>query len=530
MRRLRYFALAAILAAAIAGCTVGPDYRPPPVSVPPSFAAPSVSASPASSDKAQLEHAGVPINLTQWWTSFDDRVLNSLVERTIQANLNLEIALTRVQEARTMEAVAMGEALPSVGASAAAGAGTGHDFTDGRVASPLTSAVDTQGVRHVRQAGGFDAVWEIDLFGKFRREIEAAHADAEAAAAARNEVLITVVADVARAYLDLRGLQMRLAVARQSVATAQRTLSFVRSRYERGITNESDVVLAQRELATREAVIAPLLSQIDGATYTIAALLGQYPGTLPTGVETPGIIPPLPDRLPTDLPLDLLRRRPDIHEAERELAGATARIGVATAALFPRLTLSGAVGLQSPARAFNGGNFIWGAGPGVSWSILDFGTLDALVNVADLRAREFLLSYKQSIIQAVQDVDTANAAYAAEGNRLRKLSDAVLASQHAVTLATERYDRGLTDFLNVLDAERAEYRLEDEYAAAQQTAADELVTLYKALGGGWEQYQSLPPIRRPQPAIEAAFRRLLNSNESAPYVSSAAATAGPERP
>jgi outer membrane protein TolC len=158
---------------------------------------------------------------------------------------------------------------------------------------------------------------------------------------------------------------------------------------------------------------------------------------------------------------------------------------------------------------------IWGLAPSLSWSILDFGTLDALVDVADLRAREFLLSYKQAIIDSVRDVNTANANYAAQNDRLRRLSEAVLASEQAVRLASERYDRGLTDFLNVLDAQREEYALEDQYAMAQQTAALELVALYKALGGGWEHYQGLPPIRQPEPAIVAAFRRLESTEDVA---------------
>ncbi len=286
-----------------------------------------------------------------------------------------------------------------------------------------------------------------------------------------------------------------------------------RTRYDRGLTNESDVALANRELAILEASVAPLAAQIDAAKYSIAVLLGRYPGSLRAELETPGVIPPMPGQVPTGLPLDLLRRRPDIHQAERELAGATARIGVATADLFPRLTLTGAVGVQAPAKSAGGG-FIWSGGPSLSWSLLDFGTLDATVEVADLRARAFLLKYKQTILQAVRDVSTANANFAAQGDRLRKLSDAVLASQQAVTLASERYDRGLTDFLNVLDAQREEYALEDQYAIAQQAAAFELVALYKALGGGWENYQDLPPVRRPDQAILAAFRRLQGGRDA----------------
>jgi NodT family efflux transporter outer membrane factor (OMF) lipoprotein len=513
MRGPSSLGVAVILGIVLGGCTVGPDYRQPNLPVPPSFATPSApEVSTVASEATRPDESHPLIDLAQWWKSFDDPVMQSLIERATQANLNLEIALTRVQTARTMAAVAIAEALPSAGASATSAGGTGHDNTSGRIARPLGAAVDPQGVRHINQAIGVDATWEIDLFGKLRREIEAAGYNTEAAIAARNDVLITVIADVARTYLQLRGLQMRTAVARRSIATARQSLAFVRARYERGLTNESDVALAKRLLAALEATVAPLSSAIDAAKYSIAALLGQYPETLSEELETPGMIPPMPERVPAGTPLDLLRRRPDIRQAERQLAGATARIGVATADLFPRLTLTGATGLQGPAKA-TGGIFIWGVGPSLSWDILDFGTLDAIVDVADLRAREFLLSYRQTIIQAVQDVDTANSSYAAQRDRVRKLNDAVLASQQAVTLASERYDRGLTDFLNVLDAEREEYTLEDQYAVAEQTAALELVALYKALGGGWEQDQSLPPIHRPQPAIEAAFRRLM-SNEA----------------
>jgi NodT family efflux transporter outer membrane factor (OMF) lipoprotein len=513
MRGLISLAVATILGAVLGGCTVGPDYQEPRLSVPSSFATPSSEkVSTIASEATRPDKSHPSIDLAQWWKSFDDPVMQSLVEQAIQANLNLEIALTRVQEARTMEAVAIGEALPSAGVSATSAGGTGHDNTSGRINGPLDAAVDPQGVRHINQAIGFDATWEVDLFGKLRREIEAAGYDTEAAIAARNDVLIIVVADVARTYLQLRGLQMRMAVARRSIASARQTLAFVRTRYEHGLTNESDVALAKRHLAFLEATVAPLSSAIDAAKYSIAALLGQYPESLSEELETPGMIPPMPEQVPVGIPLDLLRRRPDIRQAERELAGATARIGVATADLFPHLTLTGAAGLQGPAKAL-GGIFIGGVGPSLSWDILDFGTLDAIVDVADLRAREFLLSYRQTIIQAVQYVDTANANYAAQRDRVRKLNDAVLASQQAVTLASERYDRGLTDFLNVLDAQREEYALEDQYAVAEQAAALELVALYKALGGGWEQYQSLPPIHRPQPAIEAAFRRLLSPDD-----------------
>ena len=247
----------------------------------------------------------------------------------------------------------------------------------------MHAAADSSGVNHIQQVAGFDAGWEIDLFGKYRREIEASRYDVQAAAEARNGVLVSVIADVARAYLDMRGLQMELAAARQGVDTAQQTLDFVQARYEGGFTNALDLTLAQRELATLRARLAPLAAQVRAAQYTIAILVGQYPEALVHELESPRAIPPIPPQVQAGLPLDLLRRRSDIREAERRLAAATARIGVATANLFPHLALSAAVGVQYPglADSLGGGNNIWSAGPSAFWNLLDFGTLDALVDI-----------------------------------------------------------------------------------------------------------------------------------------------------
>jgi outer membrane protein TolC len=207
------------------------------------------------------------------------------------------------------------------------------------------------------------------------------------------------------------------------------------------------------------------------------------------------------------LPLELLKRRPDIQEAERQLAAATARIGVATADLFPRLGITAGVGTQSSRLGNVPGSHIWSVGPSVYWPLLDFGALDAKVSIADLQTHERLLSYKRIVFEAVRDADTAIGNYAAEQDRLTNLDVAMVASERAVSLASQRYDRGLTDFLNVVDAERQQYALENQYAATQQSAADAFVGLYRALGGGWEQYQSVPSIHRPLPAVLAIFRR-----------------------
>ena len=507
MRASHVVCVAAIVMG-MTGCAVGPDYHTPKMKVPDGFAAGSGPQGAKGTGNASVDPA-------KWWHALNDVQLDSLIDRAIQANPGLEIALTRLQEARTFETVVAGRALPDLEASAGAGRGTGTNLARGRIAPPLNAASNTTGLRHVTSIAGFDAGWEIDLFGRFRREIEAARYDTEASAAARNAVLTTVVADVVRAYLDMRGLQTQHAVLRQNLRSAQKSLELVQARFDRGITNELDVTLARRQLATLQAQVAPLASQISAAQYAIAVLLGQFPEDLAKELDKPELIPQIPEQIDAGLPLDLIRRRPDILEAERLLAGATARIGIATANLFPRLALTAGAGQQVQGLGVTpaSNQFIWSAGAATIWPLLDFGTLDALVNVADLRMHELLISYKQTVLRAVQEVDSSMSSYAAQQDRLRNLGEALAASQRAVSLASQRYDRGLTDFLNVVDAEREQYDLEQQYAAAQVTVGEQFVALYKSLGGGWEQYQSIPPIRQPQPAIVAAFRRLLNPGD-----------------
>jgi NodT family efflux transporter outer membrane factor (OMF) lipoprotein len=500
-----------MLAAWVSGCAVGPNYHPPRTATPDSFigmtAAPPGAGAPVPAGSTQST-----VDLQRWWQSLNDAELDSLVERSIRANPDIEIALTRLQQVRTQEAVLLGGTLPAAGASAAAGRGTGSDLTVAG-AVPVLRAGDNRGsLEQIRQVAGFAATWEIDLFGGYRRAIEAGHYDIEAAAATRNAVLIGVVADVARNYVDMRGLQMRLVILRDNIATAQQLRDLEQTRFDRGLSNELDLQLAIREFSTLQSQLPPLLSDIAARQYNIAVLLGQYPESLVAELSAPGLVPSLPAVVEPGLPLDLLQRRPDIREAERQLAAATARIGVATANLFPHVGLTGGIGTQSANIGAQGGH-IWAFGPTVYWPLLDFGALDALVSIADLQTHERLIVYRKTVIDAVQDADAAIAGFSAQQQRLSDLDQAMIASERAVTLAQQRYDRGLTDFLNVIDAERAQYSLEDEYTAAQQNAADAFIYLYKALGGGWEQYQRVPPIRLPQPAVIAGFQRLLAGDD-----------------
>jgi NodT family efflux transporter outer membrane factor (OMF) lipoprotein len=494
-------------AVCVSGCAVGPDYIPPEVPLPSSLSGPT---SPGLRSTGTTADATPAADVTRWWVTLRDPQLNALIERAIVANPDIEIALTRVQAAREQEIVVLGAALPEAGAAAGGALGTGTNRIKGRVPSSYNSAVNGTGVGAVVSVGGFDSTWELDLFGKYRRLIEAAHDATEALIEVRNAAVITVIAEVARNYIELRGLQARVAVVRDNIARAEKTVDLVQTRFNRGLTNELDVTLAKRELAILRAQLPPLIANITDAESRIALLLGTYSENLAGELRRPRKIPHTPERIRPGQPVELLRRRPDIRWAERELAAATALVGAAVADLFPRAELTAGIAAQGTAgdtrTAFHGP--IWSAGPGVYWPILDFGRLDAIINIREFHAHELLVNYQKTILAAVADVEDAIKRYRADLQQLHSLDAALEQAQHAVDLATERYERGVTDFLYVLDAQRQEFALKDQYAAAQSAAAVQFVALYKALGGGWELYQALPPAPQPQPAVIAAIRRL----------------------
>jgi NodT family efflux transporter outer membrane factor (OMF) lipoprotein len=491
---------------------VGPNYHAPRNDAPGAFAAesPSITASDPVTSGASATRADA--DLSQWWHALHDAELDSLVDRAIKANPDIEIALTRLQEVRTEQAVLVGDALPNVSAGGFSGRGTGSDLTKAGAAPALRAGDNKGNLAQIREIGGFSASWEIDLFGGYRRAIEAGRFEIQAAAWARSAVLTSVVADVASNYLQLRGLQMRLTVLQQNVLAAQQFHDFEQQRFDLGFANELDLQLAERELARLQSQLPAIESGIDRAQYRLASLLGLYPEELSPELAAPGELPPLPAAVRTGVPVELLKRRPDIRAAERQLAASTARIGIATANLFPHLTLTGAAGAQSASNTWQGSH-LWAFGPSVYWPLLDFGALDAAVNVADLQAHEQLIKYRQTVIAAVADADGAISTYSADQRQVQSLSLAIDASLRAVDLAEQRYDRGLSDFLNVIDARRQQYSLEDEYISAQQQAAESFVALYKALGGGWQAFQNVPPIRHALPAVLAGPERLLSDND-----------------
>ena len=500
-----WFYLLAGAALGFSGCAVGPDYQPPGVSVPTHFATHPI-ANPKSSALTTPD-----AELVLWWRALNDRALDAFVDRAVASNLDIEAALARVQRARIQQVAVIGLALPQVGTSAGTAAGTGTDLTKGRVANSLRAGSSESGLKELSGIVGLDSGWELDIFGKYRRLLEAARGDTEALAEMRHAVLITVIADVVRSYIDIRGFEARLEFARDNVATGQKTVNIVRERFDRGLTSQLDVALAERQLAILQARPPDLTAAILDARSRMAVLLGTYSEEIAPELRLRRGIPRIPGNLRPGLPLDLLRRRPDIRQAEREVAAATARIGAATADLFPTVSVTAGFGVQGGPRLSSGtadatppiNGPIWSVGPSGYWPFLDFGRLDALIIAQEFKTQELLVNYKKSILVAVAEVNTAIDNFRAARQRLRYLQTALAASRRAVDLALERYDRGLTDFLNVLDAQREQFELEQQNVIAQEAVAIQFVKFYEALGGGWERYADLPPIPKPQPAIAA---------------------------
>jgi NodT family efflux transporter outer membrane factor (OMF) lipoprotein len=491
------------LAVALTGCAVGPEYFTPDAAVPASFTNPPVGK--------EAGPGGASPEVWQWWRSLHDPVLNELIARALENNLDLGIALDRLQQARLQLVVIGARALPDVNGSAGAGIGTGTDETKGRAAQALRDGTNSAGLKKIAEIGGLDAEWEIDIFGKIARRFEAQIYTVEALQEARNWVYVVIAADVARLYFDLRARQDRLQILIRDIEASRKILDLAQTRLDRGLTNELDVTLAKRQVATLEADVEPLKALIAANAYAIAVLAGEYPEGLARKLQRPRATPQLPARVPVGLPVDLLRRRPDIREAERLLAAAVAIVGARTADLFPTVAITAGGGAQGGPRSGSIVPITWigSVGPTINAAILDFGALDALIEIADYQAHALAMAYKQSILVAVQQVDEANSAYRAYRQSLRSLDIALDAARQATKVASERYDRGLTDFLNVLDAERQQFTLEQQRAEVVRLAGDSFVALYKALGGGWPPEQIIPPVRHPDPAAIAAVKRLI---------------------
>jgi multidrug efflux system outer membrane protein len=452
-----------VLGLALAGCTVGPDYRRPEVPAPEVW-----RDGPAVADAASLADLA-------WWELFEDPELRGLVEIALQANKDLRIAVTRVDQARALLGVTRADQFPQVDAGASA---TTNRFSD-------TVPPRGQGGTTDLFATTIDMTFEIDLWGRLRRATEAARAELLSSEEARHAVVMTLVADVATAYLQLRQLDLELETTRRNVASRRGSRQLVRDRFEAGLTPALDLHQSEAELASTAAQIPDMERLVAQTENGLSILLGRNPGGIGRGRPLTGQV--FPPAVPAGLPSALLERRPDIRQAEATLVAANARIGVAKAAFFPQISLTGFFGVESAALSdlFTGPSRIWQFGPTVTIPIFNAGRNRANLALTEARQREAVLRYEQAIQQAFREVEDALILHRKAREALVEQEIAVRASRDAVAVAELRYTSGLTSYLNVLDAQRS--LLTAEVAQSRTLGAQlvAVVQLYKALGGGW---------------------------------------------
>ncbi len=482
--RLSAPAIAAALLA-LTGCTVGPDYKTPDTQIAPAWteigpaAKPAVELPPGLTPPVTSAATANPIKLAEWWTTFKDPALDSLIDRAVKSNLDLRKAQARVREARAQLGVTSADLLPTVDANGS--------YKRSRT-SKNTSPFGPLGEEHDLYHAGFDASWEIDVFGGQRRSIEASDADLAASIEDRRDVLVSLLAEVARNYVTLRAAQREVVIARENLQTQRETLDLTRTRLDAGIATDLDVARSEAQVQATASTIPSLESTARQSMHALGVLLGQEPGSLTAELTRESPIPAAPPEVPMGLPSELLRRRPDLRRAERQLAAATARIGVATADLFPKFSLTGSLGLES-ATFKKIGNFesrFWSIGPSVSWTILDFGRIRNNIDVQGAREQQALANYDQQVLTSLREVEDALVRFSQEQSRRQSLAGAVSSNQRALKLADQLYKQGQTDFLSVLDVQRNLFIAQDALVQSDRAVSVELISLYKALGGGWE--------------------------------------------
>lgn len=479
----------------LAGCAVGPDYQPPVPQTPARWNDPG-DAAVASKASSQA------IN-PRWWKTFQSPQLDSLIERAIAGNLSLQQTVLRIAGAREQINQAGGAFLPAVNGSLQAtrqqlgieGELKSHDVygqlqdADPEIRGALGAL--TQPVNLYQ--GSFDAQWELDLWGKVRRQVEAANAQQQQAIEQRNDALVSLEAEVARAWLQLRGTQGIIATLKTQIDTAQQTFELTENRQKSGLSPQLDVENARAQVGNLEAQLPQYQAQERQAMNALAILLGKPPGALDSELRQAQPLPKLPEIVPTGIPSTLARRRPDVREAEASLHAATAQIGVSVAQLFPSLTLSGQFGLRNSETDWltDWSSHFYSFGPQVSIPVFQGGRLVSSVKLARAQQGAAVLNYRQTVLSALGDVENALVSYRSDQQREAGLDKTINALQNAFDLASNSYRQGIASFIDVLDAQRQLAQASQQREQARVQSSLDLVALYKALGGGWEPYQTV---------------------------------------
>ncbi|MFC1764436.1 efflux transporter outer membrane subunit [Planctomycetota bacterium] len=443
------------------GCAVGPDYQAPDTKAP---------------DKWQQEVAADQIDLQKWWQLLNDPVLDDLINRSTKGNLTLQIAVARLEEARAQLGIASGQYWPNFDA---VGAYSHQRASD----NGLTPGLGTSDLH----ALGLDATWEIDAFGRIKRSVESSQASLQASFEDFRDIQVSLYGEVAINYILVRALQERIAYATENIKLQRQTLQLTKDRRAAELVPELDVSQAELNLANTEAAVPVLQTSLTQSINRLAVLLGTYPGALQAELNDKKAIPQGPEELLVGLPTELLRQRPDIRRAERQLAAQTAQIGVAKAALYPSFSLSGTFAFEATkiSDLGNWGSRSFSIMPAVRWNIFDGNRIRNNVRVQESRTQQLLLQYEQTVLGALEEVEGSMVAYLQEKERAAALRRSVTASRKSVDLVNTLYKNGLVDFQNVLDMQRSLASAEDLLATSEGQVTQNLVRVYKALGGGW---------------------------------------------
>ena len=463
---------AVVIGLILSGCTaVGPNYT---------------KVEPDAPIKWHTELAGgltteelQPETLARWWTTLNDSELESLMERAVKGNLDLKSAHARIREARALRGISRASLFPTLDAGGSAA----------RYRSSENSGTEKESKLYY---AGFDAGWELDVFGGLRRSVEAAQANIEATREDLHDVLVSLLAEVALNYVEVRTCQARIAVTETNIKSQEETYELNRSRYQAGIIDNLAVQQSLYNLENTRSQIPTLQTGLEAAKNRLAVLIGKKPGEVHQELAEKKPIPMLPVTVAVGVPAETLRNRPDIRRAERNLAAQTARIGVATADLYPKFRLMGTIGLES----ISTGDFLesagrtWGIGPGISWNIFHGSAIRQNIKVQTARQEQALIQYESTVLKALEEVENVLVAYAKEQRRRESLARATNAAKRAVLLARDQYQAGLVDFNNVLIAQRSLLSFQNELAQSEGAVISNLVRLYKALGGGWKYLAS----------------------------------------
>ncbi len=454
------------------GCfKVGPNYSPPETNMPDEWH--EAITYGLNEGKA---------NLQTWWIVFNDPILNGLIERARVANYDVKQAVARVSQARAQLNFAKGEYVPFIeGSGSLERSRTSKGIVEGENFPPPQTRTDT-----IIDLGG-NASWERDLWGRIARSVESAEASYEASIEDYRDVLVVLFSDVASNYVSVRTVQDRIKLAQSNVELQKKTLQLTRDRFKAGLSPLLDVRQAELNLSTTESTIPTLQFQLVQAINRIGVLLGEYPSALQAELTKLAQIPAPPDDIAIGLPAELLRQRPDIRLAERNVAAQTAQIGVATAELFPQFSIFGTLGLEAvdSVTFFKGSNVIFGFGPQFSWRIFEGGRLRSNIKIQEAVTEELLYSYENTVLTALEEVENSMVAYVQETDRKESLERSATAAGSAVDLVETLYKTGLTNFQNVFDTQRSLFQQQDQLADSKGNIVQNLISLYKALGGGW---------------------------------------------